>query len=781
MFNQEELFNRAARLLEFDRILEDVAFFAQTPLGKELIYKTKPLNSIVELKSEHEILDEVLKLQESWNLKDIYDFRRELSTIADLSTLSPVFYRNILRNMQIFRKIRDFFHNHHTKYPKLSQLTQNLVVNEEFERLIDQTIDEYGEIRSTASEELKIIREKLHDQRALILTKLKKILDSNRRYLQSTEIALKNNRFCLPVKIEYQSNVSGIIHEFSEAQKTIFVEPLELIVEQNHYTKLKTQEKEEERKILKTIAQNCLKIKDKLVHSLEIIGQLDLLFAKKAYILQNNCVRPVVTTYGALKIYGGVNPILKKTKKEIVPLDISLDDNIKVVLISGPNAGGKTVALKTIGILSLMAICGFYIPADPNTQIPFFKKIFVEIGDEQSLENNLSSFSAHLTRINKILNAADEKSLILIDEICSSTDPDEGSALAFAILEALKDKKSLTLATSHFGKLKSLVAQASGMLNAAMEFSNQPTYRLRLGCYGESSAIVICRQLGVSEKILKNAEKYLDKERVQLSKKINELNLEIQKYYKLNSELESAKTTLENTKRDLETKLISLREQLNEEKQKLLKLKQSWLINARRKIEQLIQEIKETQAEKETIKKAKEYIQNELATVSNELVALNHFDSNSDDNFSIGDYVYSKTYKKTGRIIERNRKLYTVAIGNIKIELPPFDLIKAGPPAESYNDDNLDRRTSVKEQFESVLNIRGLNKEEALYLLNKFLDTAYENNITEVKVIHGKGKGILKDLVWEHLKTDKRVKRFSLGESYEGGQGVTKIELKAQI
>ncbi|MCS7258960.1 MAG: Smr/MutS family protein, partial [candidate division WOR-3 bacterium] len=301
-----------------------------------------------------------------------------------------------------------------------------------------------------------------------------------------------------------------------------------------------------------------------------------------------------------------------------------------------------------------------------------------------------------------------------------------------------------------------------------------------LGSYGESSAFAVSKQLGLSDEILLRAEKYLDKDKLLLAKKLTELNKEIQRYQQLNNELESTKKTLDTVQKVWETNLVNIKEKINEEKQAILKLKQSLLLDSRKKIEQLIQEIKQTSADKQAIKKAKEYIQNELTTVNKELAELSPNSLVISNNFDVGDYVYSKTYKKTGLVLSINKKLYTVAFGNIKIDLPASDLIKVPAPAESACELKSEH-FNVQKNFETVLNIRGLNKEEAIYLLGKFLDSAYYNNIKEVKIIHGKGKGILKEAIWEHLKDDPRIERFYLGDSFEGGQGVTKVVLKSQI
>ncbi|MBS4016177.1 MAG: endonuclease MutS2 [Candidatus Latescibacteria bacterium] len=769
---------RTFEILGFNRVIELIANKTQTEFGVEMANALKPETSIIELEKEFDLLQESMNLAEEIGLYGVTDLRPDLPASDSEIVLSPMRLRDALKILVTIRNTKDFFSKNRTKYPKIYQLVKILVINETLEKAINTAIDEYGEIKSDASPKLKKIRSEITKQRNSIINRLHKIIQNKSEYLQDSNFAIRHNRFCLPLKAEAQKKISGILHEFSPARKTVFIEPLELVDEQNDFARLLDEEKNEIQRILAALSKELYKIRDELFNAFTIIGQLDLLFAKRRFSLQFNCQRPIISNRNLLQINKGIHPLLKLTKTDIVPLELTVPQDAKIILISGPNAGGKTVVMKTVGLFVLMFLSGIYLPASPGTEIPFFTKVFADIGDEQSLDSNLSSFSAHIVRVKQILENADSDTLVLLDEIGSSTAPEEGSALAIAILEALRDNGVYCLATSHFNPLKAFVNDAQGMVNAAMEYSDRPTYRFTIGLPGTSSALEISKELGFPLSLIERAKNFLNQDWLSLSERINSLNQELGKNRILNEKIEKEKIGLSKIRAEYESKLNKFKKFENDERQKIQTEQRNYLLTQRRHIENLIRNIKESHAQKEAIVNAKHYVQDQLSKITNQQYSARSETDVTELYLDIGDTVFSKTFQKTGRIVEINKKVVTVAFGSIKFEINNQDLEKVEDkltPSTSHQNILQDTEPPY---FEPLLNIRGLTKEEAEIALQQFLNQAADNNLNEVSIIHGKGKGILKDMLWNYLQHDTRIERFCFGESYEGGDGVTKVILK---
>ncbi|MEO0075820.1 MAG: Smr/MutS family protein, partial [candidate division WOR-3 bacterium] len=687
--------------------------------------------------------------------------------------------QNILKTLRTLRAVKQYFMKNQNKYPKLIQLIKPIISAEELEKSIDNKIDEFGEVKNNASAKLSNIRQQITKQRNLIIAKLQTLIQAKTEYLQDNTFVIRNNRYCLPLKVEAQNKLTGILHEYSPARKTIFIEPLELVNDQNYFAFLLDEEKNEIAQILAKLSQSILQIKDELLRSLKIIGELDVLLAKSKFITSFDCFRPKIASDRKFRIINGIHPLLKQKKSELVPLNIHFPDNTNIILISGPNAGGKTVALKTVGLIVLMALSGIYIPAHPDSEIPFFETIFVDITDEQSIDTNLSSFSAHLLQLKTILEHANEKSLILLDEIGSSTAPEEGSALAIAILETIRDKQSYCIATSHFNPLKIYVHDAKGMINAMMEYQDRPTYRLIMGFFGSSSALEISQKLGLPEKIINRAKQFLNQDWLNLAERMALLSSEIEKNQILQKQLQKEYTELKQLHIEYEDKIKNLKNVIKEERSKLVKDKQNFLLEQRRNIENLIRNIKESNASKQATVTSKTYFTEQLNEIKENIINTDSKNDYQNISYQVGNWVFSKTFQKYGEVVEIKPDQIKVAFGGIKVSLPVDDLQLATNLEKSINR-NRDFDINIPNKFfQPLLNIRGLNIDEAKIAIENFLNQAYDFNVNEVRIIHGKGKGILKDMLWQLLKNDNRIEQFRLGESYEGGAGITKIKLKS--
>lgn len=769
-------------LLGFDRIQNLIAAKTQTVFGHELAHQIQPIKDRLTVEHEFDLIDESLSISDEISLSAIIDLRSNLFDISSDTVLTPLILLDAKKTLESIRRIKEFFTKRKEIAPKLHQMVKDITTHEPLENAINKAIDEFGEIKSDATPRLKKIRSELTKKRNEIIKKLESLTTDKSEYMQDSTISIRHNRYCIPLKVEYQKKIPGILHEFSPTAKTVFIEPLFLVDSQNEFAQLKDEENNEIHKILSLLSQELFTIRDELLSTFSIIGKLDLIFAKRRFAIQFNCIRPRFSNDRIIRIQKGVHPLLALSKKEIVPLDLVFPEDTNVILISGPNAGGKTVVMKTVGLFTLMFLSGIPVPAVKETEIPFFRKVYADIGDDQSLDSNLSSFTAHLLRVKEILSNADNDSLVLLDEIGSSTSPEEGSALAIAVLENLRDKNCYCLATSHLNPLKVFVTDAPRMVNAAMEFTTHPTYHFTIGSPGTSSALEISRNLDFPEQLLQRAKEFLDQDWLKLAERLKSLTSETEKTKELNEKLAKEKIELEKIKDDYESKLKKFKTFESEEKKKILFEARRFLSEQRRNIENLVRNIRETNAQKTTIIEAKNYIEEQfqkINTVNTQQESSETIITDQNDVFEIGDYVFSKTFQKNGLIIEKTNKLVTVAFGSIKFELDYDDLQKL---SDQNNKSSLTPPSFVNnyEQpiFQPTLNIIGQTKEEANLLIQRFINDALINQIYELSIIHGKGKGILKDMLWETLNKDKRVDHLRFGEPYEGGLGMTKVVLK---
>jgi DNA mismatch repair protein MutS2 len=770
-------------LLGFERIQQLVASKTQTVFGDELANKIQPLSSQSTIEYEFDLIDESLSISDEISLYEISDLRPYLLDISSDTVLTPQILIEAKKALEAIRKTKEFFLKRKESVPKLYQLIKDIATNEPLESAINRAIDEFGEIKSDASSKLKKIRSEITKKRNEIIKKLELFATEKSEYLQDSTFSIRHNRYCLPLKVEYQKKIPAILHEFSPTAKTVFIEPLTLVDTQNEFAHLIDEEKNEIHRILSALSRELFTIRDEILSTFSVISKLDVVFAKRRFAIQFNCTRPRFSNDGIIRIIKGVHPLLALAKKDIVPLNLIFPEHTNVILISGPNAGGKTVVMKTVGLFTLMFLSGIPIPASQGTEIPFFQKVYADIGDDQSLDSNLSSFTAHLLKVKEILQNAGIDSLVLLDEIGSSTSPEEGSALAMAVLENLRDKGCYCLATSHLNPLKAFVNDAPKMINAAMEFTNQPTYHFTIGFPGTSSALEISQNLGFPEQLLQRAKDFLDQDWLKLTERLKSLSSETEKTKQLNEQLAKEKTELEKWKTDYESRLKKFKTLESEEKQKILIESRRFLFEQRRNIENIVRNIKETNAEKNAIIKAKKYIDEQLSnmdTVHTQQESTPTTLINQMELFDVGDVVFSKTFQKNGLVIEKNYKSVTVAFGSIKFELDYDDLHKVTnkndepqlSPTQNYKQDY------QQPIFQPTLNIIGQTKEEATVSIQRFLSDALINQIYELSIIHGKGKGILKDMLWETLGRDNRVEQLRFGEPFEGGLGMTKVILK---
>ncbi|KUK64149.1 MAG: MutS2 protein, partial [Parcubacteria bacterium 34_609] len=636
----------------------------------------------------------------------------------------------IARMLECFHLTKEFLEKLPTEqYPLIREKGTNLKSFRILEKTIKDSINEELQIVDDASPLLKKIRQKIHSIERKIKEKLENIIKDpqNRLIIQDDIITIRQGRYVIPVKQQEKGKFPGVIHDKSESGVTVFMEPLPVVEFNNELRELYQDEKQEEYRILQKLTALVGQNGEEILYSYQILGELDFINAKAKLSIKMKAVEPQINEQGIIHLYKARHPLLKN---KVVPIDIELGEKFEILIITGPNTGGKTVTLKTVGLLTLMAQSGLHIPVEVDSEVAIFKKIFADIGDEQSMEQSLSTFSAHIQNIIHILEEADQYSLVLLDELGAGTDPSEGSALAMAILDLLKSKGAKVLSTTHHDSLKAYAYLTEGVMNAKVEFDEKtlkPTYKISIG-------------LGQISQLKK-----------ELEEKIGALQEE-EKKIKLEAYQEAEK-------------ILSVAQTRAKEMIKSLKRKKY-------DREAFVQEIKTLEDVKEDIKKE--------VTKYTLRKAVNHFEK--------GDRVFINSLGREGTILEKNekKKQYTIQVANLRLKIPVSDLKQV--PQGDFS--NIDRKTNIEEafpplktrgniekkaHFKNEIDIREMSASDAEIRLEKYLDDAFLLGVSPVYIIHGRGKGILREKVAHLLKNINYVKSYRYGETFEGGDGVTVV------
>ncbi len=765
--------SRTLEVLGLPRIRAKLAGCCRTPFGRRLAEGLVPDTDSGRVTAELDRLQELLALGDEPDLAGAEDVHAIADRASSGSVLDGAELLRVKTTCAAIRRCRQFLLLQRERAPLVWQTGCQLVEQPEFEAAVDKALDETGEVLDTATPELRKIRREMRRQRNRLVVRLERMTAEHPDWFGDRP-AVRRGRFVLPVRVEARDRMQGVIHESSATGHTLFIEPLETVTDQNALVELRGDEVEQVARVMRSLSEKVAACSDALKASLEVLAGIDLLLAKRRFALEYECTRPEIAGRGELELVKGRHPLLRG-KSAVVPLDFKLPDDATVVLVSGPNAGGKTVAIKTLGLLSLMLGCGMSIPAGDGTRLPLFTGVFADIGDEQSLDADLSSFTAHLTRLKCFLEQADEDSLVLLDEIGSSTAPEEGAALAIAVLETLRDRGVRTIATSHFGSLKILVQEEAGMANAAMGFRDgRPTYRLMMGVPGESSAFDIAAGVGLPSELLDRAKARMEPGWLDLSERLNVLNQELEQASTSRRAADEDERRARRVRIVYEEKLAGVKRQEAAEQERLRVEREALLKSTRREIENLVRGIRESQAEHEDIVKAKRFIESELEQVAD--VPEEMREEAESDCFAVGDVVESRLFRRCGQVVEVDRHNVTVAFGQIRVQVAPRDLDRVNtgvkPPEETRVE------CSESYHFNPRLDIRGMTVEEADLAVGGFLDEAGASGTRELVILHGKGTGALQSLVRDCLRRDGRVAAFRFAAGNEGGSGVTLVELK---
>lgn len=773
--------------LEFNKVLEMLENYAVTYLGKEMVKNLKPSFNKNEVQinlKETEQADILTHRIGGIPLGEIDNINVHLRTLEAGGTLSIKQLLDLAKTLKISRELKEY-------YEKISEIENidtnrlrnyffdiytNIVIEDKmFKSIIDEnTLDDH------ASKNLYIIRKNIKQIQNEIKNKLNNYLHS--KYLQEAFITIRNGRYVIPVKQEYRNEVKGFIHDISASGATVFVEPLPVFEMNNRINTLKLEEANEIQKIQQELSELFMGITKELDTNIKIIGKLDFIFAKAKFGIANYGVAPIINDNKIIKLNKARHPLIDKDK--VVPVDIEIGEKYNTLVITGPNTGGKTVTLKTIGLLSCMGMSGLYIPAGEKSSIYVFDNIFADIGDEQSIADSLSTFSSHMINIVDMMKKSTEKSLILLDELCSGTDPAEGANLAISILEELNRKQSINVVTTHYSEIKNYAITTDNFENASSEFdveNMKPTYKILMGVPGRSNAFAISKRLGLEEHILNRAKELTKQENINIEDVLKEIydnkiliEEEKEKTEKSLKEIDRLKKELERDNTELELQAKKIIDDARYEARKIL-------LNAKDQAEDIIKKISE-QEDKNKINKIKNDLNEEIKELKIENNALKS-DTKLED-LKKGMKVYIGSINQEGTILSISNKSnkVRVQIGMAKTDFHIEDIFiknnNLNEEPQVKNEKINKKEINVKNNVSTEINVIGLTVDEAIPIIDKYLDECSMTSMKTTRIVHGKGTGKLRSGIQGYLKTHPHVKSFRNGTFGEGEMGVTIVELK---
>ncbi len=788
--------DKTMRVLEYDKIKNMLKDQAVSVMAKEMISDIKPLNqpeTIVNLLKETSEASSVLKRIGRVPLNRILDIKAAIIRTQKGGTLDTRQLIDIVYNLRTAKEIKRALSTEEVSHLELiAGLCEAITTQRNLEDEISRCIIAENEVADDASATLKQIRRQIVRKEESIQSKMNQIVGSNsaRTMLQDALVTMRNGRPVIPVKQEYRSHYPGIIHDSSSTGATLFVEPAAIVNISNELRELQSKEFAEIEKILSDLSQQVFEKAEEILINQEVLIKLDYIFAKGKLSNIMRGIEPQINQTNQVRIVNGRHPLI--ADNEVVPININLGKSFDTLVITGPNTGGKTVTLKTVGLFILMAQSGLHIPAEYGSEILVFNQVFADIGDEQSIEQSLSTFSSHMTNIVDLVKKSDENTLVLVDELGAGTDPTEGAALAIAILDYLYGKGCKTIATTHYTELKKYALVTDGIENGSVEFNVEtlsPTYKLSIGTVGRSNAFEISKKIGLDEFIINEARKLVGQEDVAFEEIIStiennrrEAEEEKDEAIKLKIEIKKLKEELDGKKTKLEMQKERIITEAKEEARKMLKdAKASADQTAKdlRKIENL-KDGKERNRQLENLRKGiREKISNTNESMSMEEVETHQVPKN----LKIGDSVKIVTLGQKGTVVNKPDKNGDVMIqaGLMKINVNIKNLVRTNEQNVSDNIAKSSVGNIYKSKTQNVaisVDVRGELLEDAVMDVEKYLDDSYIAGLKQVTVIHGKGGGILKKGIQEALKRNKHVKKYKSGEFDEGGDGVTVVFFK---
>lgn len=773
-------------VLEFYKIINELIDLSR-------LEKTKEKFLDIDIIKEKSILDKELML-----MKEMIDFYKyddglELAGLADItkmmnsidiigSYLSVEDLATLKKNLTIFRISKSRAKNVRDKYKTIWNLFSDVEEVREIENFISEAINDEGVLKDDASIGLRDVRRQKQNINANIKEKFDELISNKntQNAIQERIVTQRNDRYVIAVKTDFKGLVKGIEHDRSATGSTVYIEPLNVVSLNNKLREYEAREREEIRKILLRITEIVKTKKEEILEIKEILERLDFIDAKTTYSVNKKCIVPKIINKEYLKLVEARHPLIDENT--VVPINFELGNPENIMLITGPNTGGKTVTLKVAGLLTIMALSGIPIPANEKTEVGYFHNVLADIGDEQSLEQNLSSFSGHVSKIKDIIEHASSKSLVLMDELGSGTDPMEGAAFAMAIIDYLNKKHVTSIITTHYSEVKAYAFNTTGIKSASMEFNVEtlsPTYRLLEGIPGESNALIIARKYGISEEIIENAKSYISEDNQRVEEMLKSIKEKNDKLEIMHAQLEATRAELDKQKNIYEQKMVKLENEKNEIIKRAYEEADNYLKNMQAKAKNLIDKINSEESKKEDAKNAQRslnmlresFITDKKKNVKEKKIITQNVD------FAVGEEVLVKTMNQNGKILKimpDNR--IQVQTGILKLVVSTDDIVKIQKKkTNKFKNFASLKRTS---QVRGEIDLRGMNADEAIAELETYMDRAMLTGYHEIYIIHGKGTMVLRKKIHEYLRTSKYVAEFKDANQNEGGVGCTVVTLK---
>ncbi|MDK7377676.1 endonuclease MutS2 [Peptoniphilus harei] len=785
---------RASKTLEFDKVLVELKKLASASITSEYIDQVEISTQYEVVKNRLNETHEALKLiiakgePQLFGIVDIRSIikRTEIGGALTAGGLLQVSdFLRVSRGLKTYLKKDSYNSDEEVKLEYIDKLIEDLYTDKRLEDEINSKIISEEEIADDASRELLRIRRGIVAKKDAIKNKLNGILSSHADFLQDAIVTLRDGRYVVPVKIENKSRVKGLVHDISGSGQTAYIEPMAVVEANNDLKELYIKENLEIEKILKELSELVGETSEEIKSNQEKLIELDFIFAKARLGLNYRANMPKLNREGRINLIKAYHPFLDR--KIAVPIDINLGIDFTSLIVTGPNTGGKTVSIKTVGLLTLMTQFGLLIPADEASEIAVFEKVFADIGDEQSIEQSLSTFSSHMVNIVYILKNVTPNSLVLFDELGAGTDPTEGAALARSIMDFMLERKIRCISTSHYNQLKIYALTTDGVANASMEFdvdSLSPTYRLLIGVPGKSNAFEISRRLGLPDEIIGEAKKLLSSENIEFEDVLQSIDEDRTKIREYREELEREKIDLEKENKRLQSKIKKLEDQKEKILEKSREEAKRLLLNTKENVDIILSEINEARDKissenskkiqeaqdllRESIKNARDKSELEITKAANPIREI-----------KVGDKVRT-SLGNLATVLELPDKKGNVLVqsGIMKMNMPKDSLTRIDVQEDTTKNNTRSILKNKATNVKSEIDIRGKNFEDAKDIVDKYLDDAYLSGLKSVRIIHGKGTGVLRQKLREHFRNVKLIKSYKDAEYNEGGDGVTVVTLK---
>ena len=787
--------------LELHKILSDLARYTTFGAGEECARELYPSNELEEVQTwQRETAEAVVLLEERANItvRGARDVREPVikalrGVIVEASTLLDIRY-TLRRGASLKRSLGRMG----GAFPLLAEVAREIEECAALQNAIEKTVDDNGEIKDTASARLAIIRRELKVAFERLQNRLNRIVTNktNQDKLQEAIVTMRRDRYVIPLKAEHKGKIKGIIQDSSASGATLFIEPLETVELNNRWRELQIEEEKEIRRILAALTEEIALESERIVRTVQVLGYLDLTFAKARYAIENGCVQPKMRPLpadapagghpgAALSLQGARHPLLPGA---VVPLDLSLDAQCWVLVVTGPNTGGKTVALKTVGLMALMAQCGMHIPAD-EAELAVFHSVFADIGDEQSIEQSLSTFSSHMTNIIDILGKADRRSLVILDEVGAGTDPGEGSALARALLNCFKSRSATTLVTTHHPELKVYGVETPGVRNASVEFdvqTLQPTYRLIVGLPGRSNALAIAERLGLDSAILRDARGMVATAELQADDLLDEIQRSHAETRRRQEEIELLRAQLAEQRDTLQARLDAIEDERRDVIRAARRHAEEDLADFGKELRKMRGELRRAGMPAETLNALKAAADKMSHWTQAPLDAAEEVLEREELDWlpRVGDTVFLDTLNAEGVIVELDAKIAQVQVGSLRVRAKYTDMrrrsrseIRAAERDRPRQYAPADPAPPPAKSPGLELDIRGRRVQDALEILDRYINAAYSAGLPFGRIIHGKGTGRLRQAVRIYLREHALVSKVTQGLHNEGGAGVTVIHM----